>query len=147
MGVWSHGSNRCIANRENEMKTLDGFRLRKFGFSVMIASSFCCGVFAMTPFTADSQALSAILDDKSGIWKVLHGRILSIERIPNPREGQTAKTKETDTSQFKIRTEDPSDRTEGQSKICTLMVEVRIKRDFTAIVGTPEIRYGAPVCR
>lgn len=129
------------------MKTRNDVHFYKLALCVAIVLLIGKTATAMTQFTADSEVVSAMVSDKSGIWKVLTGRILSIKQVSETGTQKMPGSVTAYMSKFEIQTEEPPEEIGSHKKICALKVDVVVKRDFMVTVGTPEITYGAPVCR
>src|SRR5579864_5795412 len=129
------------------MKIQDDVLIYRFSLCMAIVFLIGNAASAMSQFTADSEVVSAIVSKKSGIWKVLAGRILSIKQAPATDSQKKSGSVMAYASTFDIQTEEPPENPGNHSRICTLTVSVVIKRDFMVIEGTPDIKYGAPSCR
>ncbi len=103
------------------------------------------GGFSMSPFTADSDAIIAMLQGETGLFKVLHGPIVSIKKV------STQKIRDSDSVTtyidiFEIKTEKISSE-EKAKKSCSLTVKVSTKRDFMKKIEPPVVTYGVPICK
>ncbi len=97
----------------------------------------------MSPFTADSDAIIAMLQGETGLFKVLHGPIISIKKVSTQKTSDNASVT-TYIDVFEIKTEKiPSE--EKTKKSCSLTVKVSTKRDFMKKIEPSVVTYGAPI--